>query len=256
MCPDAARRWCTSDHQRGPIRKVITAWSPTCVQAATTAVHLLNAMDSAPRRTPRAADECPMPPTRRPVTAAAASTTGTRSTTGPSPRCGNGYAAGTRSHAAYAAGMSRLSCRFCVLSSRADLVCSARLNPDLADRYAEVERGIGHRVRRPHDGRRDRRSTPRRPARADPARRHPLAAIPARSTRPTRNPSLRTRQRPQRSLISSLEQGAPPSALQNKRGSAPSNALATTSASHTPPWTASRSATERARRASRPAHES
>jgi hypothetical protein len=36
--------------------------------------------------------------------------------------------------------MSRLSCRFCVLSSRADLVCSARLNPDLADRYAEVER--------------------------------------------------------------------------------------------------------------------
>jgi len=48
--------------------------------------------------------------------------------------------AGTRSHEAYAAGMSRLSCRFCVLSSRADLVCSARLNPDLADRYAEVER--------------------------------------------------------------------------------------------------------------------
>ncbi|MDO2394762.1 hypothetical protein QRB38_13175, partial [Mycobacterium avium subsp. hominissuis] len=29
---------------------------------------------------------------------------------------------------ARAAGMSRLSCRFCVLASRADLVCSARLN--------------------------------------------------------------------------------------------------------------------------------
>ena len=55
--------------------------------------------------------------------------------------------AGTRSHEAYAAGMSRLSRRFCVLSSRADLVCSARLNPDLADRYAEVERRIGHRFR-------------------------------------------------------------------------------------------------------------
>ena len=55
--------------------------------------------------------------------------------------------AGTRSHEAYAAGMSRLSCRFCVLSSRADLVCSARLNPDLADRYAEVERRIDHRFR-------------------------------------------------------------------------------------------------------------
>ena len=55
--------------------------------------------------------------------------------------------AGIRSHEAYAAGMSRLSCRFCVLSSRADLVCSARLNPDLAGRSAEVERRIGHRSR-------------------------------------------------------------------------------------------------------------
>ena len=43
--------------------------------------------------------------------------------------------------------MSCLSCRFCVLSSRADLVCSARLNPGLADRYAEVERRIGHQFR-------------------------------------------------------------------------------------------------------------
>ena len=32
-------------------------------------------------------------------------------------------------------------------TSRADLVCSARLNPDLADRYAEVARRIGHRFR-------------------------------------------------------------------------------------------------------------
>ena len=53
--------------------------------------------------------------------------------------------AGTRSHEAYGAGMSRLSCRFCVLSSRADLVCSARLNPDLADRYAEPKRRSGYR---------------------------------------------------------------------------------------------------------------
>ena len=57
------------------------------------------------------------------------------------PRPGVGIAtAGTRSREAYAAGMSRLSCRFSVLSSRANLVCSACLNPDLADRYAEVER--------------------------------------------------------------------------------------------------------------------
>lgn len=55
--------------------------------------------------------------------------------------------AGTRAHRAYSAGMSRLSCRFCVLASRADLVCSARLNPELAQRYAAVERRTGHRFR-------------------------------------------------------------------------------------------------------------
>jgi 3'-phosphoadenosine 5'-phosphosulfate sulfotransferase (PAPS reductase)/FAD synthetase len=117
--------------------------------------------------------------------------------------------AGTRLHEKYAAGMSRLSCRFCVLSLRADLVCSARLNPDLADHCAEVERSIGQRSHRPHDGRRDRRSTQRRPARADSARRHRLAAIPTRSTLPARDPSLRIRQRRQRNLISFLERGAP-----------------------------------------------
>jgi hypothetical protein len=45
--------------------------------------------------------------------------------------------------------------------------------------------------------------------RNDAARRHRLAAIAARSTRPARNPSLWIRQRRQRSLISSLERGAP-----------------------------------------------
>ncbi|MGV9679222.1 phosphoadenosine phosphosulfate reductase domain-containing protein [Nocardia sp. NPDC003482] len=55
--------------------------------------------------------------------------------------------AGTRPHPAYAAGMSRLSCRFCVLASRADLICSARLNPALAARYAAVEARTGHRFR-------------------------------------------------------------------------------------------------------------
>jgi 3'-phosphoadenosine 5'-phosphosulfate sulfotransferase (PAPS reductase)/FAD synthetase len=46
--------------------------------------------------------------------------------------------AGTRPHHAYRDGMSRLSCRFCVLASRSDLVCSARLNPELAQRHADI----------------------------------------------------------------------------------------------------------------------
>lgn len=50
-------------------------------------------------------------------------------------------------HPAYAE-MSRLSCRFCVLARRSDLVTSARLNPQYAARHAAVESDIGHRFRR------------------------------------------------------------------------------------------------------------
>lgn len=57
-------------------------------------------------------------------------------------------AAGTRPHPAYAAGMTRLSCRFCVLASKSDLAVSARQNPELAARYAEVEQRTGHRFRK------------------------------------------------------------------------------------------------------------
>ena len=47
-------------------------------------------------------------------------------------------------HWAYDAGMGRLSCCFCVFATRADLVLSARLNPELAREYAAVEARIGH----------------------------------------------------------------------------------------------------------------
>lgn len=54
--------------------------------------------------------------------------------------------AGLDIHPAYTA-VSRLSCRFCVLARRSDLIASARLNPELAARYAAVESDIGHRFR-------------------------------------------------------------------------------------------------------------
>jgi 3'-phosphoadenosine 5'-phosphosulfate sulfotransferase (PAPS reductase)/FAD synthetase len=151
MWPDAARRWCTSDHKRGPIRKVMTRLVADLRASGDDnhrPVHLLNVMGFR-------AEESPARRRRVPCAANPAASNGRR-------RVDDWYpihdwtlaqvweriaVAGTRSHEAYAAGMSRLSCRFCVLSSRADLVCSARLNPDLADRYAEVERRIGHRFR-------------------------------------------------------------------------------------------------------------
>jgi len=52
--------------------------------------------------------------------------------------------AGQSPHWAYAAGMSRLSCSFCILASRADLGRAAQLRPNLHRRYAKLEKRIGH----------------------------------------------------------------------------------------------------------------
>lgn len=54
---------------------------------------------------------------------------------------------GVRHHWAYDAGMTRLSCSLCVLASSCDLVRAARLRPDLAREYAELEEELGHAFR-------------------------------------------------------------------------------------------------------------
>lgn len=56
-------------------------------------------------------------------------------------------AAGQEPHWAYGRGMSRLSCSFCIMSSLADLQCSARLRPDLLSAYIALEDEIGHSLR-------------------------------------------------------------------------------------------------------------
>lgn len=50
---------------------------------------------------------------------------------------------GQQPHWAYQAGMSRLSCCFCIMSSKADLQTAARLNPMLYAKYVELERSTG-----------------------------------------------------------------------------------------------------------------
>lgn len=52
--------------------------------------------------------------------------------------------AGQKPHWAYEAGMSRLSCVFCIMASTADLRTAARLNPSLYRRYVALEKHIGH----------------------------------------------------------------------------------------------------------------
>jgi 3'-phosphoadenosine 5'-phosphosulfate sulfotransferase (PAPS reductase)/FAD synthetase len=54
------------------------------------------------------------------------------------------HASGLRYHEAYTAGMPRLSCCFCVLAGRRELVLAARMYPGLAGQYAAVEDKVGH----------------------------------------------------------------------------------------------------------------
>ena len=52
--------------------------------------------------------------------------------------------AGQAPHWAYGAGMSRVSCSFCILASRADLRRAAELRPRLYAKYVALEQRIGH----------------------------------------------------------------------------------------------------------------
>lgn len=51
--------------------------------------------------------------------------------------------AGQEPHWVYAAGMTRFSCCFCIMSSKADLTTAARLNPKLYRKYVGLEKSTG-----------------------------------------------------------------------------------------------------------------
>ena len=52
--------------------------------------------------------------------------------------------AGQQPHWAYAAGMTRLSCVFCIMASSADLRTAARLRPELYQRYVSLEQRLDY----------------------------------------------------------------------------------------------------------------
>lgn len=55
-------------------------------------------------------------------------------------------------HWAYAAGMTRLSCSFCIMSSYDDIRTAARLRPDIYKKYSETEVRLGHTMMMPKRG--------------------------------------------------------------------------------------------------------
>lgn len=149
MFPSSTTRYCTSDHKRGQIRKVMTALADE--QRAAGVLHrrvkILNCMGFRRQESPARAKKVQLiedgpasNATKRrvdewlPILEWSADDVWARI-----------HESGVRSHPAYEAGMPRLSCCFCVLASKPALVRAAQLAPELAAEYAAVEVRIGHR---------------------------------------------------------------------------------------------------------------
>jgi 3'-phosphoadenosine 5'-phosphosulfate sulfotransferase (PAPS reductase)/FAD synthetase len=146
MFPSSQQRYCTSDHKRGQLAKVVTQahreWK-AAGNAGTFRVlecHGLRAQESSAR----AKREAVTPNTRL--------STKTREVTTWLPI--HAWAveqvwatierSGMPHHRAYDLGMPRLSCAFCIFSPKAGLLLAAKHNPELLAEYVRIERKIGH----------------------------------------------------------------------------------------------------------------
>jgi len=151
MWPDAARRYCTSDLKRAPVHKLLTRLAAEQRAAGVIGrkIRILNVMGLRAQESRRRAampafrhDERASNQTVRhvdewlPVHAWHVAEVWARIAE-----------AGTRPHPAYAAGMPRLSCRFCVLASESALIRAAQLDPEGAARRAVMEERMGHTFR-------------------------------------------------------------------------------------------------------------
>ena len=140
--PSASVRWCTSSTKRGPIERELRRYVKAYPQFGG---RLVNAMGMCAEESAARASKLPWKCSDRNSKAG-------RSWYDWLPIFGLTqhqvfgviYAAGQSPHPAYGMGMSRLSCVFCIMASRADLRTAARLQPALYRRYVRLEERIGH----------------------------------------------------------------------------------------------------------------
>jgi 3'-phosphoadenosine 5'-phosphosulfate sulfotransferase (PAPS reductase)/FAD synthetase len=144
MWPSSQQRYCTSDFKRAPIDKVITARATDPERQ----VHVLNVMGIRSEESPaRAKREWFHEDDRR--------TNGRRIVNEWLPIFDMKLpevwafikANDIPVHKAYALGMPRLSCMFCIFAPKAALVLAGRHNTDVLREYVKVEKEIGHSFR-------------------------------------------------------------------------------------------------------------
>lgn len=144
--PSSQARYCTSDQKTSQVAKLMTRLAADHRAAhPERPIRILNCLGIRAAESPARAKKTPFGPD-------AAATNGRRIVDRWLPifDWSDGQvwdtisASGLPHHPAYDAGMPRLSCMFCVLAGRKELVLSARLNPAMAQEYLTVERLVGH----------------------------------------------------------------------------------------------------------------
>jgi 3'-phosphoadenosine 5'-phosphosulfate sulfotransferase (PAPS reductase)/FAD synthetase len=143
MWPSPKQRYCTSDHKRGQVARLLT-WFGQQHRAAGP-VRILNCLGLRAEESPARAKKVELERDAR-------QTNGRRivdtwlpihdwTTAQVWARI---EASGVPHHPAYDLGMPRLSCCFCIFAPKAALVLAGRHNPELLAEYVAVERRIGH----------------------------------------------------------------------------------------------------------------
>lgn len=153
MWPSSAARYCTSDHKRGQVHRVMTQL--TALEQITRKAHGAPNADAPVRILSMMglrADESPARAKKTPFERDARASNSRRHVDVWLPIFQWSVdqvwttirASGVPHHPAYDLGMPRLSCCFCVLASRDALLLAAKHNPELLAQYVAVEQRIGH----------------------------------------------------------------------------------------------------------------
>ena len=140
--PDPARRWCTSDFKRGPIEREIRRYLKQNPQHNGLIVNCMGMR----------AEESPGRAKLQDFTYSARNSKAGREWYDWLPihelKEHEVYSqiseAGQKPHWAYKAGMSRLSCAFCIMASKKDLHTASTLRPNLYKKYVDLEVRINH----------------------------------------------------------------------------------------------------------------
>jgi 3'-phosphoadenosine 5'-phosphosulfate sulfotransferase (PAPS reductase)/FAD synthetase len=149
MFPSPAARYCTANHKRGQILKVLTRLAERSRQAGARVCRILNCLGLRAEESPARARRPPFAPNE-------VASNGRRWVDDWLPLHGwtaaqvwDRIRAGcVRHHPAYDLGMPRLSCCFCIFAPRSALLLAGKHNPELLAEYVRVERAIGHRFRK------------------------------------------------------------------------------------------------------------